>query len=50
MNDRSHFDSLFPAVPFSRRGFLVSSVASGFALAVQPVMAQNVIVTDTKGR
>ena len=49
MNDRSHFDSLFPAVPFSRRGFLVSSVASGFALAVQPVMAQNVIMTDTKG-
>jgi dienelactone hydrolase len=42
MNDRSHFDSLVPAVPFSRRGFLVSSVASGFALAVQPVMAQNV--------
>ena len=49
MNDRNDFDSLFPAVPFSRRGFLVSSVASGFALAVQPVMAQNVIMTDTKG-
>ena len=49
MNDRSHFDSLFPAVPFSRRGFLVSRVASGFALAVQPVMAQSVIVTDTEG-
>ena len=49
MNDRSDFDSLVPAVPFSRRGFLVSSVASGFALAVQPVMAQNVIMTDTKG-
>ena len=43
MNDRGHFDSPFPAVPFSRRGFLVSSVAPGFALAVQPVMAQNVI-------
>ncbi len=49
MNDRAHFDSLVPAVPFSRRGFLVSSAASGFALAVQPVMAQNVIMTDTKG-
>ena len=32
MNDRNDFDSLFPAVPFSRRGFLVSSVASGFAV------------------
>ncbi len=49
MNDRAHFDSLVPAVPFSRRGFMVSSLATGFALAVQPVMAQNVIMTDTQG-
>jgi len=32
-----------------RRGFVVTSLASGFALAVQPVMAQTMIVTDTKG-
>lgn len=32
-----------------RRGFVVTSLASGFALAVQPVMAQTMIVTDTNG-
>jgi carboxymethylenebutenolidase len=33
----------------SRRGFIVSSLAAGFALAVQPVAAQTVITTDTVG-
>jgi carboxymethylenebutenolidase len=33
----------------SRRGFIVSSLAAGFALAVQPVAAQTVITTDTAG-
>jgi carboxymethylenebutenolidase len=33
----------------SRRGFIVSSLAAGFALAVQPVTAQTVITTDTQG-
>ncbi|MBM3558225.1 MAG: carboxymethylenebutenolidase, partial [Alphaproteobacteria bacterium] len=33
----------------SRRGFVVTSLASGFALAVQPVEAQTMIVTDTTG-
>jgi carboxymethylenebutenolidase len=33
----------------SRRGFIVSSLAAGFALAVQPVAAQTVITTDTDG-
>ncbi|MFL6257978.1 MAG: dienelactone hydrolase family protein [Pyrinomonadaceae bacterium] len=33
----------------SRRGFIVSSLAAGFALAVQPVAAQTVITTDTEG-
>ena len=32
-----------------RRGFVVTSLASGFALAVQPVMAQTMIVTNTDG-
>ena len=33
----------------SRRGFIVSSLAAGFALAVQPVAAQTVITTDAEG-
>ena len=33
----------------SRRGFIVSSLAAGFALAVQPIAAQTVITTDTQG-
>ncbi|MBZ0126956.1 MAG: dienelactone hydrolase family protein [Rhodocyclaceae bacterium] len=43
------FDSLVPEVPFSRRGFLVTALGAGFALAVQPVMAQTAIATDTQG-
>jgi carboxymethylenebutenolidase len=52
MNDRTrdpHLDSLLPKVPFSRRGFMASSVAAGFALSVQPVVAQTMIRTDTQG-
>ncbi len=52
MNDRNrdpHFDSLLPKVPVDRRGFIVSSLATGFAVAAQPVMAQTMIVTDTQG-
>jgi carboxymethylenebutenolidase len=45
----SEFDSLVPAVPFNRRGFLVSSLATGFTLAAGPVMAQTAIITDTQG-
>ena len=40
--------SLLPKVDFTRRGFVVTSLAAGFALAVQPVSAQT-ITTDTKG-
>ncbi|BBO19459.1 MAG: dienelactone hydrolase family protein [Zoogloeaceae bacterium] len=43
------FDSLVPEVPFNRRGFLVTALGAGFALAVQPVMAQTAIATDTQG-
>lgn len=61
MNDRVQFDpsqfddqdpqfnSLVPAVAFSRRGFLVSSAAAGIALSARPVMAQTMIVTPTDG-
>jgi carboxymethylenebutenolidase len=40
--------SLMPKVDFTRRGFVVTTLAAGFALAVQPVSAQT-ITTDTDG-
>jgi carboxymethylenebutenolidase len=40
--------SLLPKTDFSRRGFVCTTLASGFALAVQPVSAQT-ITTDTSG-
>ena len=33
----------------TRRGFIVTSLAAGFALAVQPVTGQTVITTDAEG-
>ena len=45
----SDFDSLLPAVSFNRRGFIVTALGAGFALAVQPVMAQTAISTDSNG-
>jgi len=43
------FDSLVPATRFSRRGFIVTSLGAGFALAAQPIMAQTAIKTDAEG-
>lgn len=40
--------SLLPKVEWTRRGFVVTTLASGFALAVQPVTAET-ITTDTEG-
>src|SRR4051812_4818240 len=40
--------SLLPRPEFTRREFVVTSLAAGFALAVQPVSAET-ITTDTKG-
>ncbi|HEX4142353.1 MAG TPA: dienelactone hydrolase family protein [Pirellulales bacterium] len=40
--------SLLPRVDFTRRGFVVTTLAAGFALATQPVAAET-ITTDTKG-
>ena len=34
---------------WTRRDFVASSLASGFALAVQPVCAQTMVATDTQG-
>lgn len=41
--------SLLPAVGFTRRQFLVSTLATGFALATHPVSAATVIHTPTTG-
>src|SRR5215813_6932050 len=43
-----HVKSLVPETDVSRRIFVVTSLASGFALAVQPVSAQT-ITTDANG-
>ena len=40
--------SLLPKVDFTRRSFVMTSLAAGFALAVQPVGAET-ITTDTSG-
>lgn len=40
--------SLLPRTDFTRRGFVVTTLASGFALAVQPVTAQT-ITTSSDG-
>ena len=44
----SEIDSLYLQSTWTRRDFLVSTLAAGFALAVQPVSAQT-IATDAKG-
>ena len=43
------FDSLLPAAKLTRRGFVATALGAGFALAVQPVMAQTAIKTDATG-
>ena len=49
MSLNPEFDSLVPAKSFDHRSFLVTSLGAGFALAVQPVMAQTAIKTDDAG-
>lgn len=50
MNQKNpDFDSLVPAVGFTRRGFVATALGAGFALAAQPIMAQTTITTDTAG-
>lgn len=41
--------SLLPNTELTRRAFVVTTLAAGFALAVQPIAAQTTITTDTKG-
>lgn len=46
---KEEIDSLTPRLEMDRRGFMAGLFATGFALAVQPVCAQTVIKTDSKG-
>src|SRR5580704_6453689 len=48
LENDAHFNSLLPEIEWNRRGFIMSSLATGFALAVQPVSAET-ITTDTQG-
>jgi carboxymethylenebutenolidase len=42
-------EGLLPKSQWSRRGFVTTSLATGFALSVQPICAQTVITTDSNG-
>jgi carboxymethylenebutenolidase len=46
---QSQFDSLMPAAQLDRRGFIVTALGAGFALAVQPSAAQSPIKTSADG-
>ncbi|MEW6591472.1 MAG: hypothetical protein AB1418_10600, partial [Pseudomonadota bacterium] len=45
----AELNSLAPVTTLDRRGFLVTALGAGFALAVQPVAAQTAITTDASG-
>lgn len=45
----SQFHSLHPETGYDRRGFLVTALGAGFALATQPVAAQTAINTPAEG-
>ncbi|WP_371323740.1 dienelactone hydrolase family protein [Dechloromonas sp. ZY10] len=51
MTTDAEFDSLLPAATHNRREFLAASLGAGFALAVQPALAQtpNLVRTDGQG-
>ena len=42
-------NSLLPALKLNRRGFIATALATGFAVAAGPVMANTAITTDTQG-
>lgn len=46
---KEELESLYPAPEMGRRTFVAGLLASGFALATQPVAAQTVIRTDSNG-
>lgn len=46
---KSELDSLLPSSHLDRRGFIVTALGAGFALAVQPTAAQSPIKTGSEG-
>jgi carboxymethylenebutenolidase len=48
-DQQAEFDSLMPASRLDRRGFIVTALGAGFALAVQPTAAQSPIKTGSEG-
>lgn len=48
-NDENQEKSLLPPFEISRRTIVMTSLATGFAMVVQPIAAQTVIKTDTAG-
>ncbi|NJD35490.1 MAG: dienelactone hydrolase family protein [Betaproteobacteria bacterium] len=48
-DQQAEFDSLMPAIQVNRRGFIVTALGAGFALAVQPSVAQSPIKTGSDG-
>jgi carboxymethylenebutenolidase len=46
---RDEIDRIHPPHDVTRRGFVTTSLAAGFAAAVMPVHAQTMIATDTQG-
>jgi len=48
-DQQQEFDSLRPPLEVTRRGFVTTSLAAGFAAAVLPVQAKTMITTDTQG-
>ena len=50
MTPTPEYDSLVPPpLAYDRRGFLVTALGAGFALAVQPVLAETKITTSVEG-
>jgi len=49
MNFKHDLLSLAPSTEFTRRNFIVTVLAAGFAAAVRPAAAQTVIHTDSRG-
>lgn len=48
-NTTAEFDSLLPTARLDRRGFIVTALGAGFALAVQPTQAQSPVKTSADG-
>ena len=49
MNVKEDLMSLAPSREFTRRDFIVTVLAAGFAAAVRPIAAQTVVQTDSQG-